>query len=64
LRRVGGRIEHLDRMRRRTRGGERVEEGFEYASLLRDRSNRFHTLFQCPNRSGSARGRTFSTAKK
>jgi len=31
---------------------------------LLKRSNRFHMLFQCPNRSGSARHLTFSTVKK
>ena len=31
---------------------------------LLKRSNRFHTLFQCPNRSGNARHLTFSTVKK
>jgi hypothetical protein len=31
---------------------------------LLSRSKRFHTLFQCPKRSGKARHRTFSTVKK
>ena len=31
---------------------------------LLKRSNRFHTPFQCPNRSGNARHLTFSTVKK
>jgi hypothetical protein len=31
---------------------------------LLKRSKRFHTLFQGPKRSGSARQRTFSTVKK
>jgi hypothetical protein len=31
---------------------------------LLKRSKRFHTVFQAPNRSGSARQRTFSTVKK